>query len=119
MTRRWLGIDYGARRIGVAIADEGLRVARPLAVVSSLDELKQIIIKQSATDLVLGLPRSLDGGDTTQTAEVRSFGQQLRALGLPVSLQDEAGTSPAQQSKSKAVDDAAAAIILQDFLDNL
>ncbi len=119
MARRWLGIDYGGRRIGLAIAEEGIKVARPLTIVSSLDELKKIVTEQAVTDLVLGLPRSLDGNDTDQTKAVRTFATQLQSLNLPLTFQDEAGTSPKQKSKSAPVDDQAAAIILQDYLDSL
>ncbi len=118
MARRYLGVDYGAKRIGLAVADEGLKVARPLSIVTSVDQLKAVIKAEAITDIVLGLPRNLDGDDTPQTKIIRDFAMELEQLGLPLTLQDEAATSlAAHGSGHQRVDDQAAAIILQDYLE--
>ncbi|HSX14705.1 MAG TPA: Holliday junction resolvase RuvX [Candidatus Saccharimonadales bacterium] len=123
MARRFLGVDYGAKRVGLAIADDAIKVARPWRIIERdhlplVDTLRSLITSEGITDIVLGLPRNLDGDDTAQTAEVRQFAQDLERLGLPVTLQDEALTSQNLPSSGQAVDDAAAAQILQDYLEN-
>lgn len=104
-----------------------MRVARPWQTIenhgaSASDLLRSIVEGERITDIVLGLPRSLEGNDTPQTAVVRRFAAQLQQLERPITLQDEADTSnlAGQGRKSKAAVDAeAAAMILQDYLETL
>ena len=114
-----LGVDYGAKRVGVAVASDGLNVARPLTTLTHddrlVDQLKQLAAKEGATAIVLGLPRNLDGDDTAQTRQVRDFAQQLRQAGMTVHFQDEAATS---RDEAADVDQVAATLILQDYLDD-
>jgi putative holliday junction resolvase len=141
---RILGVDFGRRRIGLALSDVSGTLARPWRVVdagatpsASADRLAAIITDaRSAPDddieiaaVVVGLPRRLNGDDTDQTQPAREFARQLAdATGLGVTLQDERLTSHEAESrlavrerdwrKRKArLDAAAAAIILQDYLD--
>jgi putative holliday junction resolvase len=127
--KNFLGIDYGYARIGLAVGDDELKIARPLTTLESvadpLSALKDIVQSQHISGLVLGLPRGLDGQETQQTVEVRAFASQLESLGLPIHLQDEAATSSAAAERSTAskrkqrkaaLDAEAASIILQDFL---
>ncbi len=126
MARRYLGVDYGSQRIGLAIADEVVLVARPWQVIevgqSSAPKLVADLARaEQVTDLVVGLPRSLDGQDTAQTAEVRRFAKELESTGLPIILQDEADTSHLAKQRNPdkhRIDAEAAAIILQDYLEN-
>lgn len=127
-----LGIDYGGRRIGLALASTAAGVATPLKTLLNDDQflhnLKQIIAQEGVEEIVVGLPRNLDGNDTAQTALVREFASStVEPLGLPFYLQDEAGTS--QQAKERLlgdklgvqdkgkIDAEAASIILQDYID--
>lgn len=127
----YLGIDYGSKRIGLAIGDDDVRLARPLETLDATNRdywsrLQAIINEYDISELVVGLPRGLDGGETDQTKAARFFAAELASLKLPIHLQDEAGTSVlARQRIGKhlttkgQVDAEAASIILQDFLDIL
>jgi len=123
-----LGLDYGSKRIGVAAGDVGVGLARPVVTIATADwttELPRLTEEHGADRLVIGLPRGLDGQETAQTALARRFAAEAgAATGLPVTLQDEAGTSElaterlGKQAVDKAkIDAEAAAIILQDYLD--
>lgn len=140
---RALGIDFGLRRIGLAVSDPSGLLARPLMTLerppgSSDDVMVRAILKATAdldaegepiVTLVLGLPRRLDGSPNEQTPRVQAFAQRLAAQsGRPVALQDErlssheADTLLAERERDwrrrKArLDAAAAAVILQDYLD--
>lgn len=136
-----LGIDYGARRIGLALSDATATLASPWRLVqrppSEAETLRVMIgeIRTLAADddgleaVVVGWPRRLDGSPTDQTAIVQAFASALKAqLDIPVIMQDERLSSVEAESrlarretdwrKRKAKLDAmAAAIILQDYLD--
>ena len=123
-----LGLDMGARRIGVARGNTLTRLAMPLVVVevdgTELGQLGKLIEQERATRLVIGLPRNLDGDDTDQTRSVRTFAEKLqKSLGLPVEFQDEAGTTKQAETEAGTttanLDAHAAAIILQDYLEAL
>lgn len=131
---RYLGIDYGARRIGLSYGDE-LGVATPLPALTEADEarrwagLKLAIAERRATELVLGYPLNMDGTAGFKAKEVDAFAARLkREYALPVHLVDERLTSYEAEStiaKSKRrevrasgiIDSRAATLILQDFLD--
>lgn len=120
--RRWLGIDYGQRRIGLALAEAQVAVARPLVTLTNDDHLQHrlagIITEHAVTDLVVGWPRNLDGDETAQSRAAEGFAAELKSFGLPVYLQDEALTSELAGPVPKdQIDQAAAAMILQDYLD--
>jgi putative Holliday junction resolvase len=130
---RCLGIDYGARRVGLAYGDE-LGVATPLPALVMADEARRwaalaaVARERRVTDLVLGYPFNMDGSAGFKAREVDLFAARLRTeLGLPVHLVDERLTSyeaeasspPARRRSVRAsgiVDSSAATIILQDFL---
>ena len=138
---RALGIDYGDRRIGLALSDASATLARPLRVVApggSLRERAAAVAGEVAAVaaepdglavVVLGVPRALDGAAHRQTERVLAFADALRTVtGVPLVLQDEQLTSVEAESrlavrerdwrKRKArLDAAAAAVILQDYLD--
>lgn len=134
MTMRFLGIDYGARRIGLSYGDE-LGVATPLPAITDANPDKRwaallaVILQRRATDLVLGYPLNMDDTAGFKAKEVDAFANRLRAeVKLPVHLVDERLTSYEAEStiaKSKRrdvrasgiIDSRAATIILQDFLD--
>lgn len=131
---RCLGIDYGAKRIGLAHGDE-IGVATPLpAVLEAAGEarwakLGDAIKVRRITDLVVGYPYNMDGSVGFKAKEVEAFVAELKArFALPVHLVDETLTSYAAESSIKKkdrrgvrdsglIDSRAATIILQDFLD--
>jgi len=97
---RVLAMDYGRRRVGLAVSDEGRMVARPLATLvranrrADLARLRQIAREQGAVLLVVGLPLRLDGTAGDMAAEARDFAARIgKALRLPVALVDERLTS--------------------------
>ncbi|HNW41114.1 MAG TPA: Holliday junction resolvase RuvX [Opitutaceae bacterium] len=130
---RCLGIDYGTRRIGLALGDD-LGLATPLPALVDADEGKRwegllsVIRQKRITDLVLGFPYNMDGTVGFKAKEVEAFGAKLReACGLPVHFVDERLTSAEAESTIKkhklrevrasgVIDSRSAAIILQDFL---
>jgi putative Holliday junction resolvase len=136
-----LGVDYGGRRIGLALSDATGLLARPWKVIPRVGNLGQVAaaIAAEASGLareddglgaiVVGLPRRLSGEPNEQTAAVRELASRLGPLvTVPVALQDERLSSREAETrlavrekdwrKRKAVLDAvAAAVILQDYLD--
>jgi putative Holliday junction resolvase len=138
---RVVALDVGARRIGMAISDATATLARPLAVLrpASLEaDAPQTVAAKIAhlraeeddiATLVVGLPTRLDGSDNDMTSRVRVFAAAIGELtGLSVVFQDERLTSREAESRlaltrkgwrarKTLIDAAAAAIILQDYLD--
>src|SRR2546422_10528608 len=133
---RIIGLDLGQRRIGVAAADERTRVAIPVTTVvvteSVVEGAGAIAREQAADELVIGLPLSMCGAMGPQAQLVMQIAEELRKrLAIPVHLWDErlssvqAGRSEhgprGKKSTRTAVagrDAAAAAIILQAFIDS-
>ncbi len=124
-----LALDFGKKRIGVAITRLVTRLPRPLVTLAAGDhllaELEAIITGESVVAIVVGLPRNLEGKPTDQTAAAQAFGKQLLELGLPVYFQDEALTSRKAEAElqsrrkrysKEAIDALAATYILEDFL---
>jgi putative Holliday junction resolvase len=130
-------LDVGARRIGVALARYDVALARPHSTLTHdetiWDQLRNLIDQEHVGQLVVGLPRGMSGQETDQTRAVRAFAEELQQrIGLPFEWQDEAGTSLQAEAELKLrtghssrkrynkgdIDAQAAAIILQDYLDN-
>ena len=137
---RVLGIDLGERRVGLAISDVSRTLARPLATVDvdgpddALDRVVAAIDRLAREDdgldaIVVGLPRRLDGSTTEATDRTTAFVGALRGrTPIPVTTADERLTSREAESRlalrerdwrrrKKKLDAAAAAIILQNYLD--
>ena len=138
---RYLGVDYGRRRVGLALSDATGTLATPWRVVpvpsppAALRDLTALIRQLAAEDdglagVVIGMPRRLDGSPNEETPFVEQLAAQLRAsVQLPVILQDERLSSREAESRlavrekdwkkrKTRLDAAAAAVILQDFLDS-
>jgi putative holliday junction resolvase len=131
---RFLGIDYGTRRIGLAYGDD-LGIATPLPALTDAEPKRRreglaVVVKQRrVTELVLGYPYNMDGSVGFKAKEVDAFAESLRKeFALPVHLIDErltshmaeAGMNQKQLREIRGqgiVDSRAAAIILQDYLD--
>jgi putative pre-16S rRNA nuclease len=137
---RILAVDLGARRVGLAISDASRTLARPLeaiAVSSEADAVERVAQRIEQLDreddglakIVVGMPSSLDGTPTPQTALVKAFIARLQArTPLTIDTEDERLTSREAESrlarrekdwrKRKAqLDAASAAVFLQDYLD--
>lgn len=136
---RILALDVGRRRVGLAISDPSGTLARPLLTltVSESDALTRVVseVRRLAAEddgigeVVVGVPRRLDGSASEQTAAVETFIAELKTrIDIPVATEDERLTSREAESrlalrerdwkKRKArLDAAAAAVILQDYLD--
>jgi putative holliday junction resolvase len=121
----YLGVDYGEKRIGLALASDPVRIAQPLQTLTNDEhasgQLASIMADHDVTEVVWGLPRGLDGQETAQTEAARAASLRLLPE-MPVHFQDEAMTSELaaeRGAKKGELDAEAAAIILQDFLDNI
>jgi putative Holliday junction resolvase len=132
---RILGLDVGNRRIGVAISDELGLTAQPVLTLmrkdpgSDLRSLMRLVRRYGCQEIVVGNPLRLTGGKSNQTEKTRKFAELLaKKSGLPVHMWDERLTSveahrilyEAGRERSehwKVVDQVAAVLILQDFLD--
>jgi len=131
---RVLGIDYGDSRIGLAMSDPLKIIASPYKTIRNegnekcLQVFQSLIKEKDVEAIVVGLPIGLKGQETVQTKKVREFANLLYALKLPIHLEDErlssvsAEKSMIQQNiktghNKGLIDQRAAAIILQQFLD--
>lgn len=126
---RYLGIDYGEKRIGIAISDPGGRIAFPQKVIYNFGnkylwkELETLLQENQILEVIVGLPLNFDGEETGQTREVRKFADQLKKVSsVPIEFENEILTTQmAEQAgvKKEHTDEAAAALILQSYLDKL
>ena len=138
---RIVAFDVGERRIGVAVSDASCTLARPMgtlhvsglgtgAVNTAANEVARLATEDDGVSgVVVGLPRRLDGSPNEMTPRVERFARDLAAsTQLPVTLQDERLSSHEAESRlgqrekdwrvrKKRLDAAAAAVILQDYLD--
>jgi putative Holliday junction resolvase len=140
---RALGIDYGERRIGLALSDPTGLLASPWKKIDNDANLPTAATRlaleidglvaepDGLSAIVIGLPRRLSGEDNEQTARVRTLAQLLAdKIAIPITFQDERLTSHAADAilaergerdwrkRKKQVDAMAAALILQDYLDH-
>jgi len=131
---RLLGIDLGAKRVGVAVTDETRTSVRPLPFIQRsswkrlLGDISRLCNDFDVRAVVLGLPLRLDGSEGEAAADARRIARNLGlSLEIPVHLQDERLTSRAAEESLRdagfgpeerraRVDGEAAALILSDFL---
>lgn len=137
---RILAVDYGERRIGVALSDPLRMIATPLPTLlrkrgkrPPVQAILDIVQANGVDALVVGLPLTLEGTESEWTLEVRAFGETLaRRSGLPVTFVDERMSSVAaeralrglglpkhERERKERIDAAAAVLILQAHLDAL
>ena len=143
---RILGVDLGSKRIGLAVADAGIGIARPLSTVNrgatlddDVDALGRVCREQDVTELVIGLPIEAAGGEGPMAAGAREWAAAIgERLALPVTLRDErlssfeaerrlgrmprgrSGGPPSRTQRNAyraRIDREAASVILQDELD--
>jgi putative Holliday junction resolvase len=141
-----LAIDYGQKRLGLALSDEQGLTSRPFAIWTRINRRRDLarlldLARQHAVRrIVIGLPLHLDGTQSDMSAETKAFaGRVEKALGIPVEMMDErlssweakqtvrankstapsrrGGKQPAGRQRQTALfDDVAAAVILRDYL---
>ncbi|MDE1965998.1 MAG: Holliday junction resolvase RuvX [Patescibacteria group bacterium] len=130
---RYIGIDYGSKKIGIALSDERGSMGFPRGILPNtprlVEELCALIREEGVGTAVFGESRTLAGGENPIAADARAFAKQLRErAGIPVFFEPEMYTSaearraPAKEGKSRKpatrenVDASAAALILTSYL---
>ncbi len=129
-----LSIDYGRVRTGIAVCDRNEIVASPVGVIKEYhmdalaDKIVRLAQEHHAEEIVLGLPRNMDGSEGESAANVRVFREMLcERCALPVILRDERCTTVTAyeylnmnqkrgKKRKEVVDSVAAVIILEDYL---
>lgn len=132
---RYLGVDVGRARIGLALADDVLRTARPLRAVqrraeaATLADIGETAREYEVDQLVVGLPLNMDGSEGPSARHARAFAERLSAaLAIPAALHDERLSTFEAETRLRErgisgkdvralVDAEAAAVILQGWLD--
>lgn len=121
---RYLGIDYGSKRVGVAISDESLTFALPVSVIQNtpdlLAEVRKLSAEYATKEIVIGESRKFDMTANKILPEIMKFKESLDTEGFATYLELEFMTSQEaerEQGKNAKSDASAAALILQRFLD--
>ncbi|QQS18662.1 Holliday junction resolvase RuvX [Candidatus Saccharibacteria bacterium] len=126
-----LGIDYGAKRVGVAIAHTIARLPRPLTTLETTDHLvadiQRLITAESIGLVIVGVPRNMDGSESKQSQVCEAFARELSgALEVPVRIADETLSSEEAESALHAlgkdytkadIDAMSATLILERYFD--
>ncbi|MCA9061510.1 MAG: Holliday junction resolvase RuvX [Planctomycetaceae bacterium] len=129
-----LGIDYGTKRVGIAVSDRGQRFSSPLYNYQRQGKqddhfFRKLVREYEVTGLVVGLPLHLSGDESQKSGEARRYAQWLTDLtGLPHDFQDERFTSSyaeqllleaelTKKKRKERIDKLAAQLLLQSFLD--
>ena len=134
---RVLALDHGTKRIGIALSDELKMIAQPLEFVPAepfsgfLGRLKELMAEKQVELILVGMPRNMDGSYGPAALKVEEFVATLRrALAVPIKTWDERLTSAQanrfliqgnvrREKRKEKVDQTAAAILLQSYLDSL
>jgi len=134
---RILALDHGTKRIGVAVSDETKTIAQPLEFIPAepfadfLERLRQLIREKEVDLILIGLPRNMDGTYGPAALKVRAFVAALQnAVTTPIKTWDERLTSAQanrvliqgnvrRKKRKEKVDQTAAAILLQSYLDGI
>lgn len=118
-----LGIDYGTKRIGIAISDETQTLAREFAIWSPgefWEKIEELLEQDPIEKIVVGIPLNMSGDETQKTKEVRTFVQELeKRITEPVEVVDERLSSVMAENISGQktnLDSLAAQIFLQNYL---
>lgn len=120
---KFLGIDWGEKRIGLALAEAETRLALPYTTVSGLQEILKIILAQDVNVIVLGVPYKLSGLGELNPAWQKFKADLEKNTNLPLALVDErlsskgADALPGLKNDKAGRDEVAAALILQAYLD--
>src|SRR6185436_16785188 len=135
MMKRWIGLDLGQRRIGVALSDPLGYTAQPLEVLQAsgtqqdMIAIGELINRHEAVRVIVGLPLNMDGTDSSQTKKIREFTHKLSGkLNVPIFFVDERLTTRQAErlmiegnvrrdKRKQKIDKVAAALLLQSALD--
>jgi putative Holliday junction resolvase len=133
---RILAIDYGTKRVGIAVSDPTQLIAQGVATLKNdetlLDKLCTIVHEQDAVQILVGMPYSEDGGKGAKAHEVERFIEKLKeAVALEIETWDESyssvnahrafvetGMKRTKRRQKKRVDEMAARLTLQEYLDH-
>jgi putative holliday junction resolvase len=136
MKERWLGVDYGNVRIGLALSDELALLAHPVATLandgSAATKIREMVNQKKVTGIVVGVPRNMNGTFGPAAEKAKEFGEQLQKQ-LPEQrfvFWDERlttveaqrllhGAGKSAKSSRPVIDQVAAQILLQSYLDSL
>lgn len=129
-SKRLLGLDVGTARIGVALGDSAVRIAVPYDHIevdgNEVEAIARLAIQDGTDIIVIGYPRNQSGEPTAQTGLVETFADKLKDFDARIVFQDESLTSVMAEARLKArgqnfskgdIDSEAAAIILQDYME--
>lgn len=129
-SKSFLALDVGEKRIGVAVGDSGVKIAVPFETIEvngkEIERIARLVIDEKVDTVVVGYPRNQSGEATAQTAYVKEFAKQLEDIAPKLAFQDESLTSVLAEQQLKSygksyekgdIDAKAAAIILQDYLE--
>jgi len=120
---KYLGIDWGEKRIGLATGDSSAKLALPFGVVFSLNEVLKVAKEEGIEKVIIGEPKSMSGGENLAETFNRFVDKLKKNLNVEIELIDERLSSKAADNltgskKEKAPRDAVAAmIILQSYFD--
>jgi len=121
---RYLGIDYGTKKLGIATSDERGELAFPREVLVNnavlLEKVMEIIKEVEAEEVIIGESKNFKGKDNPVMKYAEKFAESLKSEGVKVSFEPEFMTSEQArkwQGNNDKIDASAAAIILQSFLD--
>lgn len=129
-TKSFIALDVGEKRIGVALGDDGVKLAFPYETIEvdggEIIRIAELVISERVDTIVIGYPRNQSGEATAQTEYVETFVQQLDDLDVTIVYQDESLTSVMAEQRLLSykkpytkgdIDALAAAMILQDYLE--
>lgn len=130
-----MGVDFGLKRVGLAVCDVGRILATPLPVYrtksmrNTIDRVAFLAAENGVCAVVVGLPLNLDGTESVQSGRVRAFARNLEKVsGLPVELIDErlttveadellAEAGVKRDKRAELIDSMSATVILQSYID--
>lgn len=136
---RIMGLDYGAKTVGVALSDELLITAQPKETITreregkirkTLVRIEELVQEYGVGLIVVGLPLNMDGSEGERAQKARDFGEQVsRRTALPVVMYDERLTTVEadamlqemeipRSGRKQVIDQIAASVILQDYMEN-
>ena len=131
MSSSYICLDVGEKRIGVAVADNAVRIAVAYQTIevdgNEIQAIAELVVSEGVDTIVVGYPRNQSGEATAQTAYVEAFAERLTDLTKTIVFQDESLTSVIAEQRLQSykkpytkgdIDAQAAAIILEDYLES-